>query len=168
MIFIWGFMGAGKSTIGKRWAAQLQLPFVDLDTEITRNSGMSIPEIFDRYGEASFRKFESEALLKVASLPGAVVACGGGTPCFQDNLTIMHAAGISVYIEASPALLLDRLAQPSSKLRPLLPINEQEREVFVEELLQKREVYYKKADIIIEAPGAKNAAIPEVLIRLIS
>ena len=95
-IFLTGFMGSGKTTVGRRLAERLELPFVDLDEEIERRAGMAVREIFERQGEPAFRALEAEALRQVLALPDVVVATGGGTMAFEGNFRLIRASGLVV------------------------------------------------------------------------
>jgi len=105
--YLIGFMGSGKSFLGRRLANALQLPFLDLDDYLEEWSGRSIPRIFEESGEEAFRKLESEALRDTARLPSAVIACGGGTPCFGDNMAWMNAHGITTVDPLTGAITYD-------------------------------------------------------------
>jgi len=132
LVFFIGFMGAGKTTLGSAVAAQLGYHFVDLDKEIEQYSGKTIPELFKHHGESEFRKIEQQVLhqsvKKFQDPPfkttSCLIACGGGTPCYQENLAFMKKNGFVVYLEASPEILCERLLRPSNTPRPLLPYQE--------------------------------------------
>lgn len=148
-IFLIGFMGSGKSTMGKKLATKLGYDFVDLDHEIEKQIGTSIGDYFASHGEAAFRKLESENLKNFPYPQNAVVATGGGTPCFFDNMDWMNANGTSMYIEMPPAALAKRLEGGKEK-RPLLrDLDEAQMIAFIENKLSERENFYKRATIII-------------------
>ena len=114
-IFLIGFMGCGKSSLGKRLARRLNYRFVDLDEEIERQTGRSIAEIFSRDGENYFRQLEANILRQIEwSLP-TVVATGGGTPCYFDNMNYINNNGVSVYLRMSPKSLAWRLENTQKK-----------------------------------------------------
>ena len=98
-IFLIGFMGSGKSTFGKKLSKEISLPFIDLDKEIEKKAKCSISEIFKYLGEESFRNMESELLKSFEHLEGFVMATGGGTPCFFNNIEYINSTGTSIYIQ---------------------------------------------------------------------
>lgn len=119
-IFLIGYMASGKTTFGKALADKLDTPFIDLDRFIENHAGKSIPEIFSEKGEDYFRKLEKDCLAKaVESEPDAVIACGGGTPCFFDNIDFLNKNGVTVFLETSIPVLIDRLQQENES-RPIV------------------------------------------------
>ncbi|HVW97668.1 MAG TPA: shikimate kinase [Mucilaginibacter sp.] len=148
LIFLVGFMGCGKTTLGRKLALTLNYPFLDLDHVLEAKAGMTIAEYFSVYGEDTFRKLESEVLKQTDYPERAVVSTGGGLPCFFDNMDWMNAHGQTVYIELSPKSLADRLQHQKAK-RPLLrDKNDDELLAFITEKLTERETFYKKASHI--------------------
>ena len=119
-IFLIGFMATGKSTVGPMMAERMGRRFVDLDGEVERAAGKRVPEIFRTEGEPAFRHREAAALAQVAGQPGVVVACGGGTPCFGDNLSRMRQRGVVVALRASVEEILRRAIAGT---RPLLDVD---------------------------------------------
>ena len=118
--FIIGYMASGKTTFGKALAEKLGTSFVDLDNYIEEKTSRTIPEIFSLYGEEGFRKLEKEMLQEVVKIePDAVIACGGGTPCFYDNMKFLNDNGITVFLETSTNVLISRLQEENEK-RPLV------------------------------------------------
>ena len=151
-VFLIGFMGAGKSTIGKRLANHLGLPFVDLDTVIEQQAGQTVSEIFESRGEAVFRQLESQFLGQLCSstLPG-VFALGGGTPCSHENIELITRSGCAVYLEMGAGVLSSRLAGAQKK-RPLIAgKSPEELQAFVVEKLEEREPFYAQAHIVFDA-----------------
>lgn len=118
-IFLIGFMGSGKTYTGRRLAALLALPFMDLDDYVSARAGRSIPEIFEQYGEAYFRSLEGEALVSLTPLPSFVMATGGGTPCHHGQIDLLNKLGTTVFIDPPEAVLLHRLSSQTAS-RPLL------------------------------------------------
>lgn len=156
-------MGCGKTTIG-RWAGRKAgIPFLDLDEWIEEKGGRTIPEIFAQLGEAKFREIENQALKKVLEIEGdLIISCGGGTPCFFDNMDLMNAGGTTIYLQLSADTLVSRLSH-AKKERPLLNGPEQIRK-FVTETLDRRESFYLQAQVILEGkeaskPGFWNALL---------
>lgn len=149
-IFLIGFMGSGKSYTGKRIAQAMNFDFLDLDELITDNEQMSISQIFDQVGEKGFRKAEHSALLSCTSLDKIIIATGGGTPCFYDNLEWMKSNGIVIYLKASPNLLVSRLKGEVAH-RPLVAgMEDRELLEFIQNKLEERSSYYEKSHIIYE------------------
>jgi shikimate kinase len=144
-IFLIGFMGCGKSTMGKKLAQKLGYTFVDLDHEIEKNLESTIGAYFASHGEDAFRKLESETLKTFDYPANVVIATGGGAPCFFDNMDWMNENGLSIYIEMSPAALAKRLESGKDK-RPLLKdLTEAQMIEFIEKKLDERNVFYQRA-----------------------
>jgi shikimate kinase len=149
-IYIIGFMGSGKTTAGKKLAAVLGWPFIDLDKKIEEKAGKSIPELFSEDGEEYFRGIESETLKSFENCSDAVIASGGGTPCYADNMDYMLATGLTVYLKLTPSQLCSRLSESGGE-RPLIKnLGKAELLAFIEEKLYYRERWYNRAEINIE------------------
>lgn len=152
LIFLLGFMGSGKSHCGKKIAAQMNLPFMDLDEEIEKTEKKSISTIFTEKGEIEFRKIESDVLRTIVNKHvldkngiGAVVACGGGTPCFYDNMDYMNQNGLTVWLNPPVQVLANRLKKEQDH-RPLVAgLSEDQLEKFITYKLKEREGFYNKA-----------------------
>ena len=143
-IFLLGFMGSGKTTIGKKLARTLGYAFVDLDKAIEARAGMSIPQYFEHHGEAPFRELERDCLQSDIPSENVVVATGGGAPCFFDNMEWMNQHGVTVYLMLPPKALASRLQ--GSAGRPLLAgLKGADLIRFIESKLESREPFYKKA-----------------------
>ena len=150
-IFLTGYMGAGKTTLGKAFARALNVPFVDLDWYIEERFHKSIRELFTERGEASFRELERNMLHEVAEFEDVIVSTGGGTPCFFDNMEFMNGAGQTVYLKVSVEELAKRLELCKST-RPILKGRSgDELKAFIAESLEKREPFYSKASIVFDA-----------------
>ncbi len=149
IIFI-GYMGAGKTTIGKALAKDIGVMFYDLDWYIESRMRKTVKQIFDEVGEDGFRQIEHNMLHEVAEFENVVVSCGGGTPCFFDNMDYMNQCGETVYLKASPEVLHAHL-QMGKGVRPLL-LNKtpEEVQVFIHEQLKIRENFYNKAKYIFD------------------
>lgn len=146
--FLIGMPGVGKTTFGDALATQLQLPFIDLDSYIEQREGCTIAQLFTK-GETYFRSVESDALLELLHRKDAfVLACGGGTPCFNNNLQVMKSKGIVVYLKAEMSTILARISKQKSSVRPLLDsaIALQQQ---LTHLYQSRVFFYEQADAII-------------------
>ena len=139
-------MGSGKSLLGKRLAEKLGWNFIDLDEMLEKGEQMTISEIFSKRGESVFRELEAKYLRSTQEAANTIIATGGGTPCFFDNLTWMKETGITIYLQASPSTLLERLKDGIAH-RPLLNGKTDEELVeYIEDLLFKREPYYNQAN----------------------
>lgn len=161
-IFLIGFMGSGKSHWGKIWAERNQLSFIDLDELIEKDAGKSIAAIFESKGEDYFRLLESEALRKLEGFQNTIIACGGGTPCFYNNIDWMNQHGITIYIESTPVQILERVFAEKEK-RPLLKkLNEAELLFFIEQKLKERQPHYSKATITVQSVSLHEEVLPEL------
>lgn len=149
-IFLIGFMGAGKSTVGRLLAAKLNYKFVDLDFLIEEFLKKKIPEIFEEDGESFFREQEKQMLMKVIANNKQVIATGGGTPCFFDNLAKMNESGVTIYLKFSSDILTQRLVSDTQNQRPLLK-NKSEKELFdfISKKIEEREFFYGQSKFII-------------------
>ena len=150
-IFLVGYMGSGKTTMGRKLARRLGWSFVDLDHRIVAEIGMSIPEYFDAHGEEAFRDVERD-LLRALDLSGqVVVGTGGGTPCFHDNMAWMNAHGVTVYLRMSSKALWRRLGRSDVSTRPVLRgLKGEDLLRFIEEKLSTRSPYYEQAVITVD------------------
>lgn len=155
-IIIIGYMGAGKTTVGKALAKELGIMFYDLDWYIETRMHKTVKQIFDESGEDGFRQIEHNMLHEVAEFENIVLSCGGGTPCFFDNMDYMNQLGETVYLKASPETLYAHLKMGKG-VRPLL-LNKtpEEIQVFIREQLQKREPFYEKAKHIFDVNVMDN------------
>ncbi|MFO0321777.1 MAG: shikimate kinase [Bacteroidota bacterium] len=151
LIFICGFMGCGKTTQGKKLAKELAYFFIDLDEYIANKFDENITDLFKEYGEEKFRIIETDALKEcIKENQKTIIATGGGTPCFNDNLTVMKEAGKIIYLKMTAAELFTRLFKVKDS-RPLIKDKEDEEMLtFIENLLQLRENFYNQADVIID------------------
>ncbi len=144
-IFLVGYMGAGKTTLGRALAAAAGLSFIDLDCYIEQRYRKTIAQIFDEKGENAFREIEQRMLHEVGEFEDVVISTGGGTPCFFDNIEYMNAQGITVYLDVPVERLFIRLSIARSK-RPLIrEKSDEELRLFIEEKLQERGPHYSKA-----------------------
>jgi shikimate kinase len=148
-IFLTGFMGAGKTTVGRLLAERLGVPFVDLDPEIERQAGMSVREIFASRGEGEFRRLEREALAAALAQPDAVIATGGGTVAFEANARLIGASGLAVFLNPPFATIAARIGGRGKLDRPLFQDEAQALALYRERLPA-----YHRADLTVDvAPG---------------
>jgi len=162
-IYLIGFMGSGKSTVGRKLATELNWNFIDLDNIVEEQEGLPIPVIFKSHGESYFREAESRALKSVSNRSGLVVACGGGTPCSTENMAEIKESGIVVYLNMTVKALVSRL-EKSKTIRPLLASKgKEDLETTVEKLFKERTPWYEQADIIAES---LNADIEKIAMQL--
>lgn len=144
-LYIVGYMASGKSTFGRALAGKAGWRFVDLDEEIERQTGRSVAEIIREDGEAAFRALESSVLRQTSSLNKTVVACGGGTPCYRDNMEFMTLHGMTLWLVASPERMAERIIQ-AGDTRPLVADKcPEELAAFVTDHLRRRQPHYFKA-----------------------
>ena len=150
-VFLCGYMGSGKTTLGKSLASTMNLTFIDLDNFIESRQHKTVKEIFAEVGESGFRDIERKSLIEVSEYEDVIISLGGGTPCFFDNMDIVNAAGVSVYLKPSEDVLLARLIMGKHK-RPLLA-DKSDDEILgvIREQLAWREPYYLKSKITFEA-----------------
>jgi shikimate kinase len=148
-IFLIGYMGCGKSTMGRALAASLNLTFIDLDTYLEERYFKTIPQIFAEEGEESFRLKERKMLEEVAAFDQVIVATGGGAPCFFDNMDLMNSSGICFFLDVDIDSLVNRLIHAKTE-RPLIKgKSPDELRFFIEGMMQKRRPFYEKARFIL-------------------
>lgn len=164
LIFLVGFMGSGKTTLGRPLAGRLGYEFVDLDQAIEAGEGMTVREIFATRGEECFRLLERAYLQDIlARKRDAVVSTGGGTPCFHDNMETMNGGGVTVYLKLAPAMLASRLAKAKVS-RPLLAGKSPEELLqYVSDTLAERETFYGQANVVVANPSRDVGRLAEIL-----
>jgi shikimate kinase len=149
IIFLIGFMGSGKTTLGNQLAKTLNFKFIDTDQHIEQKNGATVTQLFAEKGEAFFRSEERELLLELKGSDNLIVATGGGLPCFSDNMVLMNEMGITVYLETSEDTLFERLVLEMED-RPLLEgMGEYELKIFIREKLKERLPVYTSAEILL-------------------
>lgn len=166
-IILIGYMCVGKTTIGKELAKRRGQMFYDLDWYIEERFRKRVPQIFAEEGEEAFRKKERNMLHEVAEFENVVVSCGGGTPCFFDNIDYMNQAAEVIYLKASPETILSHLKISKGK-RPLLEgMSPEELQTFVTDQIQKREDFYLRARHVVDVDVLDSAEKINRLVELI-
>ena len=159
-----GFMGAGKSTVGRLLAEKLNLRYVDTDAEIERRAKMSIAEIFEKHGEAYFRELERRVVEEVSELEGCVIVTGGGVVLNRENISNLRRKGVIVYLHAEPEVIYRRLHNDSS--RPLLRVeNPLSR---IRELMEQRAPYYAEHDYSVDTSELSVEQVVEEVAKFYS
>lgn len=149
--FLIGYMGAGKTTLGKALSKELGLPFIDLDWHIEERLHKTVQELFSERGEKSFRELERRMLQEVAEFENVVISTGGGTPCFFDNMDFMNQRGDTVFLNVNPEVLFRRL-RVAKQQRPLLrEKTDEEMMGFIKNMLEQRKQCYLQAKHIFNA-----------------
>lgn len=163
VIYLIGFSTSGKSTLGKIIAEKLNYHFIDLDEAISQQQGKSINALFDEFGEEGFRKIEQQLLVNTLFLTETVIACGGGTPCYSDNIDFLLRNGTVIYFEVDEVILLERMVNNTAE-RPLFKgKTKEEIAIHIANLLNVRKEFYERANITIKNNNEKESAITAVL-----
>ena len=150
-IFLTGYMGAGKTTLGKAFARKLNLPFVDLDWYMEERFHKTVGELFVERGEAGFRELEKNMLHEVGAFEDVVISTGGGAPCFFDNMDFMNRNGKTVFLNVHPDVLIRRL-RVAKQQRPILQgKQDDELKEFIIRALEKRTPFYSQAQYVFNA-----------------
>lgn len=164
IIYLVGFMGSGKSTLGRRLAARAGWTFMDLDTMIEQEEGMTVTRIFKEKGEAYFRELESKVLRDTEGMKDVVIACGGGTPCHGDNMDFMNNAGLSIYLKLAAKALFERLHN-AKVTRPLLEgMSADELKVYIEQKLEEREKWYLRSKMVVDALSTDPGTLLKIIL----
>ena len=160
-LYLVGFMGTGKTTVGEILSGQLRREFVETDRLIEEKEGLDIPGIFSIKGEAYFRKVEREVLRELASRDNLVVSCGGGIVINKENVVLLKKTGVVVCLEASPSVIYERTK--SYKHRPLLNVEDPLKRI--RELLKERELFYREAHLFVDTSGLSPQEVAEEIMR---
>lgn len=164
-IFLIGFMGSGKTHWGRKLSAKLNLPFFDLDSVIVEKEGRSVADIFADKGEEYFRFRENETLEAVTvERESFILSCGGGTPCFFNNIEFMKKHGKVIWLNTSVDMLMERLGRERSS-RPLLAdVAEEDLRRHIVRKLSERRMYYQQADVVV---SEENTNLEELILLLL-
>ncbi|MEW6739572.1 MAG: shikimate kinase [Nitrospirota bacterium] len=160
-IVLTGFMGTGKTEVGRILSRKLGYVLVDADTEIEKEQGITITEIFKQYGEPKFREIESNVIKRLSEIKNAVISTGGGAVLRQENMDNLRKNGVIICLTASPETILKRTGNNND--RPLLQVDNPLQRI--KELLEFRKPYYEKADIMIDTEGKSPIEVAEEIIE---
>jgi len=149
-IFIVGFKTSGKTTFGRELAGKMKMDFIDLDEMIERKSGMTIPELYMRGGEDSFRREERDMLKEIIASDNIVVSTGGGAACHCDNMTLMEKYGETVYLKAADETLATRMLKVAHERPVIMGRTKEEIMDYITKLRRKCEHHYLRAKFVIE------------------
>jgi shikimate kinase len=148
-LFLLGFMGSGKTYWGRKLSRALKLPLFDLDEQIAAAEGMTIAEILTHKGEAYFRELEREALRAASAGKRFVVSCGGGAPCFFDNMEVMNESGLTIWLDAPVSVMVERLKRRRHE-RPLIrELDDTALTAYVKQKLEERRPFYSQARLAL-------------------
>ncbi len=166
-IIIIGYMGSGKTTVGNALSKDLGLPFYDLDWYIETRMHATVKQLFDQRGQDGFRRIEHNMLHEVAEFENVIISCGGGTPCFFDNMDYINQQGETVYLKCTTDVLYQHLKMGHT-VRPLL-LNKTPEEVrqFIEQQLTEREAYYRQAKHTIDVSLMDNYEKIKITVKAI-
>lgn len=161
-IFLVGFMGSGKTHWGRLWSATNPFLFADLDAVIEKETGTTIKNIFDEKGENGFRDIETGTLHSFAQHTNIIIACGGGTPCFNDNMQWMNAHGTTIYLRSTAEQLAKRLLKEKDHRPVLKGITDNNLKDFIEKKLSEREPFYNQAKLILDTENITAETFKEI------
>ncbi|WP_321371032.1 shikimate kinase [uncultured Draconibacterium sp.] len=162
-IYLIGYMGCGKSRMGRLLSEHMGMQFVDMDDYIEERNCRTIPQIFAEDGEDGFRKIERKALEELSEFTDVVIATGGGAPCFFDNIELMNKSGKTIFLNIDPAILADRLLKSKTE-RPLIKGKSRDELVaFIDDTLKKRKEFYSKARFEITEPDFDLDKLQEMI-----
>lgn len=160
-IVLTGFMGAGKTSVGKQLAKKLNLTLIDADAEIEKEQGMTITNIFKKLGEPHFRDIEAAVIKRLSAMKSVVISTGGGAVLRRENIDNLRMNGLIICLWADPETVLQRIKHDTS--RPLLQVDDPLKKI--RELLEFRKPFYEKADIVVKTEGKTPAAIADEIIE---
>lgn len=159
VLFLVGFMGCGKSTVGRKLAEAKGYDFVDLDAEVARLAGMSVQEIFATQGEEAFRQLERKAIEQLSLGDRMVVATGGGAPCYGDNMALLKAKGTTVYLKMSAEALTERLQHVRIPRPKVAGMDAEQLADYVTKLLAEREPVYMQSKVIVDCDRVSSNVV---------
>lgn len=162
-IILCGFMGCGKSTIGRKLSQRLEKEFVDMDRYIEAKEGLTVKEIFEKYGEEKFRELETQACRELSEKSDLIIAAGGGTLTFQRNIDILSSTGRIVYVDVKYEMLCERLKRDTR--RPLLQV--ENRSEVIKKLLEKRRPIYERAASIYIDGNFTSGKVANIILGIL-
>jgi shikimate kinase len=159
-IFLIGYMGSGKTTLGRALAKEMKFDFIDLDIYIETRYCRSVRDIFAERGEDGFREIERNMLHEIADFENVIVACGGGTPCHFDNMDVMLSHGTTVFLSVPIPRLVQRLCLPGSRMKRPLVADKTDSEMaeYISKALEERLPYYNRAKITFDGSKLETAS----------
>lgn len=162
-IYLIGYMGCGKSTMGRKLACELGFNLIDLDHFIENKYFKTVPQIFAEEGEEGFRKKEQAALHEVSLFDQVIVATGGGAPCFFDNMKHMNRTGVCIFLDVETEELADRLMQSKTE-RPIIKgKSRNELTAFIDGMMQKRRPFYEQAQYILKGKTLTTQQVIDII-----
>lgn len=165
-IYLVGFMGSGKTHWGRLLSVKLQLPFYDLDTLVVKKENRTVADLFSEKGEEYFRTLERDILEETTGqMDSFILSCGGGTPCFFNNIEFMKKNGKVVWLNTSVDVLTERLLRERSS-RPLIrEVGDEDLRRFIIRKLSERKMYYEQSDVIVHEEAVTLDALTQLLFR---
>jgi len=163
-IVLTGFMASGKTAVGKQLAQRRQMPYLDIDETIEKDTGLTVAKIFEKRGEQAFRDLESAAIKCAAMLDNFVISTGGGAVLRRENIEELRRRGKIIYLAAAPETILKRVG--NAKTRPLLA-KEQDKLGKIKEMLAQREPYYRECDLAIDTSDLKVSSVVDKIVVFI-
>jgi shikimate kinase len=160
IIFLIGFMGSGKTTLGKQLASKLGYRFIDQDEVIEQKYQMTVSEIFAKQGEDEFRKAENEVLQELIKRESCVIATGGGAPCFHNNMELMNESGFTIYIKVDPEIIVQRLKVAHTSRPLMMDKSEAEMLEYTQQKISERSPFYSRSKLILYS---KNLTVDDIL-----
>ncbi|MHC4359152.1 MAG: shikimate kinase [Planctomycetota bacterium] len=164
-IVLAGFMGTGKTAVSAELARLTGFKGVDVDAEIEKSAGMSIPDIFEKFGESRFRDMETEEIKKVSKGKNLVISLGGGAVMREENMHALRESGVIVCLTAAPETILQRTGNDSNSNRPLLQVEDPLKKI--NELLALRKPYYERADVLVKTDSKSPLEVAEEILDII-
>lgn len=165
-IYLIGYMGSGKTSLGRIVAKRLGLSFVDIDHVIESKHCQSVAQLFAQKGEKAFRNIEQHVLHEVSAYENVLIATGGGTPCFFDNMSYMKQTGTTLYLDLTPKELTERLLQTNLQRRPLIAdLSPIELETYIEKNLSSRRPFYQQATLSV-GNGTDQEMVEAMLVAI--
>lgn len=162
-LFLLGMMGSGKSYWAQRLSQKLNIDWIDLDQQIEKDTSLSIKEIFAAQGEEYFREKERDALHELSAFNNLIIAVGGGTPCFHNNMQWMNEHGITIWIDVPVAILANRLKKEKAH-RPLIKdLSDEELHQFLSQKLAERSPFYSQAKFHLQGDNISDSSFAKIL-----